>query len=70
MKTDKKEHRVDRQSFSVVSLQEQEKENKTWWQDKTPQERMEALETTRQLIYGYDPATTRLQRVLEITKLA
>jgi len=30
---------------------------------------MEALELTRQIVYGYDPATTRLQRVLEIAEL-
>jgi hypothetical protein len=31
---------------------------------------MEAIEVMRQIIYGYDPATTRLQRVLEITEQA
>jgi hypothetical protein len=30
---------------------------------------MEAIEVMRQVIYGYDPASTRLQRVLEIVDL-
>jgi hypothetical protein len=30
---------------------------------------MEAIEVMRQIIYGYDPATTRLQRVFEIVDL-
>jgi len=32
------------------------------------QERLAALELMRQKAYGYDPATMRLQRVLEITQ--
>jgi hypothetical protein len=36
---------------------------------KSPQERMAALELMRQILYGYDPATTRLQRVFEIAEL-
>lgn len=59
---------VDRKAFSVVSLKEQEKEERTYWWDKTPQERLEALETTRQIIYGYNPAAERLQRVFEVVK--
>lgn len=30
---------------------------------------MEAIEVMRQIIYGYDPATTRLERVFEIIEL-
>jgi hypothetical protein len=30
---------------------------------------MEALEQIRQIVYGYDPSTTRLQRILEIADL-
>jgi hypothetical protein len=29
---------------------------------------LEAVELMRQIIYGYDPSTTRLQRVLEIAQ--
>lgn len=64
----KDKFKVNRKAFSVVSLEEQEKEERTYWWDKTPHERLEALETTRQIIYGYDPAATRLQRVLEVVE--
>lgn len=65
---DKRKFQIDRTAFSVVTLEEQEKEEKTYWHDKSTTERLKALETTRQMIYGYDPATTRLQRILEVVK--
>jgi len=37
-----------------------------YWHSRTPQERLWALELMRQEAYGYDRATARLQRVLEI----
>lgn len=61
-------HRVDRRAFSIVSLDEQEDDEKRYWRSKTPHERLEAIELTRQLLYGYDPATTRLQRVFEVAQ--
>ena len=36
---------------------------------KTPYERLESVELMRQINYGYDPTTTRLQRVLEVAQL-
>jgi hypothetical protein len=43
--------------------------DREYWLSKTPAERFEALELLRQIAYGYDPATERLQRVFEVTKL-
>jgi hypothetical protein len=63
---DKNKLRVDRSALSVTSLDAQDKEEKRYWQKKTPHERLEAMEMTRQIVYGYDPATTRLQRVFEV----
>ena len=63
-------HKVDRRAFSVVPLAEQDDDEKRYWRSKTPHERLEAVELTRQLLYGYDPATCRLQRVLEIAERA
>lgn len=63
---DQDRFRIDRRAFSIVSLHEQDEEEKRYWRAKTPHERLEALELTRQMLYGYDPATTRLQRVLEV----
>jgi hypothetical protein len=60
--------RLDRSVFEVASLDDEDPD-KAYWQSKSPQERMEALELLRQIIYGYDPATTRLQRVLEVAEL-
>ena len=56
--------RIDRKVFSVVLMSEIENDL-TYWLSKTPEERIEAVEFLRQLIFGYDPATERLQRVFE-----
>ena len=61
---------LDRTAFSVTSLQGQEAEEKQYWRDKTPHERLQAVEAIRQIVYGYDPASTRLQRVFEVTERA
>ncbi|NKQ37075.1 MAG: hypothetical protein HF973_15855 [Chloroflexi bacterium] len=58
---------IDKKSFSVVSLKD-ESDEKAYWLAKTPQERLEALELMRQIVYNYDPATTRLQRIFTITQ--
>jgi hypothetical protein len=58
---------VIRTAFSTGSLFD-ESDEKSYWLSKTPAERMQAVELMRQIIYGYDPSTTRLQRVIEITQ--
>ena len=40
-----------------------------YWLNITPEERLIALETMRQINYGYDATTARLQRFFEITEL-
>ena len=62
--------KLDRTAFSVVSLEDADNDEMEYWLSKTPYERLDALETLRQIFYGYDPATTRLQRVLEIIERA
>jgi len=59
--------KIDKNAFSVGSLRDPSDE-KAYWLSKTPQERLEALELMRQIVYGYDPATTRLQRVFEVAQ--
>jgi hypothetical protein len=61
-------YRLDKTAFSIASLQE-ESDEKIYWLSKTPEERLEAMELMRQIIYG-DKATGRLQRVLTIAKLS
>ena len=59
--------KMDKATFSVLSSFEKADEaDKTYWHSKTPQERLEALELMRQINYGYNPITERLQRVLEV----
>ena len=62
--------RLDKTVFSVVSLEEADNDEVEFWLSKTPYERLDALETLRQIFYGYDPATTRLQRIFEIAERA
>jgi hypothetical protein len=56
--------KLDKKSFSVVSLQESDNEIE-YWLSRTPEERIIAVEFLRQLIFNYDPSTERLQRVFE-----
>ena len=60
--------RLDRTKFSVIRLEDKDREDREYWLSKTPYERLVAVETIRQMLYGYDPATARLQRVLEVVK--
>lgn len=60
--------KMDKTAFSVVSLTD-ESDDKEYWQTCTPQQRLETVELLRQLNYGYDPSTARLQRVLTIAEL-
>ena len=60
--------RMDKNALSVIGLSDGSDERE-YWQAKTPQERLAAVELMRQINYGYDPTTTRLQRVLEVTQL-
>jgi len=54
----------DKNSFSVISLDENNGETE-YWLTRTPGERILAVEFLRQSLYGYDPATESLQRVFE-----
>jgi hypothetical protein len=61
------EYRLDKTAFSIARL-EDEGDEKAFWISKTPEERLRAAEFLRQSLYGYDPATLRLQRVLEVVE--
>jgi hypothetical protein len=60
--------KIDKTAFSTASLGEPSNDL-AYWLSKTPEERWEAIELLRQIHFGYDPSTTRLQRVFEITQL-
>ncbi len=60
--------RMDKTVFSVVSLEEADNDEMEFWLSKTPYERLDALETLRQIFYGYNPTTIRFQRLFEIAE--
>ena len=60
--------RVDRTAFSVVSLSEAD-DDKAYWRSKSVFERLQAVELMRQVIYGYQPNSGRLQRIFEVAEL-
>ncbi len=60
--------RVDRTAFSVGDLHDPP-DDKAYWLARTPLERLEAIEVMRQTLYGYNPASTRLQRILTVAQL-
>jgi hypothetical protein len=60
--------RMDKTAFSVVSLDQADAEDKAYWRTQSPEARLEALELMRQVMYGYDPLSDRIERVLEVVK--
>jgi hypothetical protein len=60
---------MDKTALSVFSFAEADGVDRAVWQSKTPEERLAALELMRQIHYGYDPSTERLQRVLRVLEL-
>lgn len=60
---------MDRSSFSVCDIGDEESDL-TYWLGRPPEERLAAIEFMRQMMYGYDPTTARMERVLEIDDLA
>ena len=61
--------RLDRTAFSIGRL-DSDSDEKEYWLSRSPDERLRAVEFLRQVAYGYDPATERLQRFLEVVKRA
>lgn len=57
--------RIDRTRLEVVDLHEPS-DSLAYWLSQPAEKRWKAAEYLRQMAYGYDPATTRLQRVLEV----
>ncbi|GAB4496261.1 MAG: hypothetical protein OHK0052_05920 [Anaerolineales bacterium] len=59
--------KIDKTALSISSLHETSDEI-AYWLTKAPQERLAAIEIMRQIVYGYHPSTTRLQRILTIAE--
>ena len=58
---------MNKKIFKITSIHDND--SREYWKKKSYLERLEALEQLRQIIFGYDPTTTRLQRTITITKL-
>lgn len=57
---------IDKTALTVTSLSESDE--KDYWLAKSPYERLQAVELMRQILYGYDPTTIRLQRILTVAQ--
>jgi hypothetical protein len=60
--------RVARDAFHVTSLEEADREDLAYWRSRTPDERLAALELSRQIAYGYDPTARGLSRFFEVAE--
>ena len=67
---DTSQDEMDRSAFSVTSFAEADREDKAFWTEKTPQERLAALEQMRQINYAYDPVADHIQRTFEVAERA
>ena len=61
-------YKLNRSVLSITNLTDMNDE-KVYWLQTTPKERLLALEMMRQINYGYDATTTRFQRIFEIAEL-
>lgn len=59
--------KIDKTVVSIGLLADQGNDRE-FWVKKTPSERLQALEVMRQVMYGYDPSTARLQRAFTISE--
>ena len=61
--------KLDKKIFEICDLKDK-KSDLNYWLSRTPEERIAAIELMREINYGYNPATDRLQRFFEITELS
>ena len=60
---------LESSAVRLLSREEAEREDRLFWHAKTPAERLAAAEQLRQVAYGYDAATARIQAVVVRTFL-
>lgn len=56
--------KVDRSAITVGNVFD-ESDEKAFWLSRTPLERLEAVELYREIAFGHDACSARLQRILE-----
>lgn len=57
-------------TLETMTFEEAEAQTRAYWQNATPAERLNALETLREQLYGDLPTSQRLQRILELVPQA
>jgi len=60
--------KLNKKHISIASSKEFDLIDIEFWKSKSPSERIEAIELMRQINFGYDPSTERLQRFFTITQ--
>ena len=58
---------IQRNAFEIVDLKDAD--DSDYWHDRSPIERVEAIEFMRKAMYGNDRVSQRLQRVLTVVEL-
>ena len=61
--------RVDRTSLSIGRVSDPT-DDLAYWLSRSRLDRLEAIEISRIAVYGYNPTSTRLRRLLEVTQLS
>ena len=65
-----KNHQVEPTFEYFESFAEAEAADRAHWLSRTPQERLAAAEQLRQIAYGYDATTARIQPIFEFIEPA
>lgn len=60
--------RFDRTVLEVTTLEQAAEDDKRYWMNATPEERLAALEATRRSNFGYAPDECHLPRTLEVVE--
>lgn len=61
--------KLDKKILTVATLTDPS-DDRSYWHARSPYERLQAVESLRQLNYGRHQSTARLQRLLEIAQRA
>ena len=62
--------KLNKKHISIASSEEFDSMDIAYWKSKSPSERIGAIELMRQINFGYDPSTERLQRIFTVTRQA
>ena len=61
------EEKIQKTSFEIVDLHNAD--DSDYWRERSPIERIEAIEFMRKVMFGHDRVSERLQRVLAVAEL-